>query len=104
MHVKMIVTYCNGEITPKEAHIDAFGDTGDTKIILEACIKDLRNNTAKIEKILPAHLKANPIDITLHGEAMVGFDFKHSDWNFDKILFNVLQLGIPENKQPIIKI
>ena len=104
MHVKMIVTYCNGEITPKEAHIDAFGVTGDVKNILEDCIKDLRNNIAKIEKILPAHLKANPIDITLHGEAMTGFDFKHSDWNFDKILFNVLQLGIPENKQPIIKI
>ena len=104
MHVKMIVTYCNGEITPKEAHIDGFGVTGDIKNILEDCIKDLRNNIAKIEKILPAHLKANPIDITLHGEAMAGFDFKHSDWNFDKILFNVLQLGIPENKQPIIKI
>lgn len=104
MHVKMIVTYCNGEITPKEAHIDAFGVTGDIKNILEDCIKDLRNNIAKIEKILPAHLKANPIDITLHGEAMIGFDFKHNDWNFDKILFNVLQLGIPENKQPIIKI
>lgn len=104
MHVKMIVTYYNGEITPKEAHIDAFGITGDTKIILEDCIKDLRNNIAKIEKILPAHLKANPIDITLHGEAMIGFDFKRNDWNFDKILFNVLQLGIPENKQPIIKI
>ena len=104
MHVKMIVTYCNGEITPKEAHIDAFSVTGDTKTILEYCIKDLRNNIAKIEKILPAHLKTNPIDITLHGEAMIGFDFKHNDWNFDKILFNVLQLGIPENKQPIIKI
>ena len=63
-----------------------------------------KNLIAKIEKILPAHLKANPIDITLHGEAMVGFDFNHSGWNFDKILFNVLQLGIPENKQPIIKI
>ena len=104
MHVKMIVTYCNGEITPKEAHIDAFGVTGDIKNILEDCIKDLRNNIAKIEKILPAHLKTNPVDITLHGEVMLGFDFKHSDWNFDKILFNVLQLGIPENKQPIIKI
>ena len=70
---------------------------------IEESILD-KNNITKIEKILPAHLKANPIDITLHGEAMAGFDFKHSDWNFDKILFNVLQLGIPENKQPIIKI
>ena len=104
MHVKMIVTYCNGEITPKEAHIDAFGVTGDIKNILEDCIKDLRNNIAKIEKILPAHLKTNPVDITLHGEAMLGFDFKRNDWNFDKLIFNVLQLGIPENKQPIIKI
>ena len=105
MHVKMIVTYCNGDITPKEAHIDALDISRESaKNVLDACIKDLRNNIAKIEKILPAHLKANPIDITLHGEAMLGFDFKHNDWNFDKILFNILQLGIPENKQPIIKI
>ena len=64
MHVKMIVTYCNGEITPKEAHIDAFGiSTENTKNVLDACIKDLRNNIAKIEKILTLKVTYNKIKI-----------------------------------------
>lgn len=106
MHVKIIVTYYNGEITPKEAHIDAVlhGSTEGSKNVLDGCINDIKNNLPKIEKMLPAQLKASPVDITLHGEAMEGYDFKHGEWRYDKLLFNILQLGIPENKQPIIKI
>jgi len=111
MHVRMTVTYFKGKLTPKEGHIDYVGVSNEAqeglqnycKKILEDCFKIICGKSAELDKMLPAALKAREFEIIIHGEYLQGLDFKNKSWVYDKPLFNVLQLGIPENEKPLIK-
>ena len=111
MHVRMIVTYFKGTMTPKEGHVDYVGLSNETQEglrnycgkILDDCFKILCSKHAELDKMLPTALKARQFEIVIHGEYLQGLDFKDGEWVYDKPLFNVLQLGIPENEKPLIK-
>ena len=111
MHVRMIVTYFKGTMTPKEGHVDYVGLSTESvedfrrycAIILNDCFKILCSKHAELDKMLPTALKARQFEIVVHGEYLQGLDFKDGEWVYDKPLFNVLQLGIPENEKPLIK-
>ena len=111
MHVRMIVTYFKGKLTPKEGHVDCPQENG--AFVLRQCFKTLCSKSAELDKMLPAALKQREFEIVVHGEYLQGFDFKEGKlnslpqygmtWVYDKPIFNVLQLGIPEAEKPLIK-
>lgn len=120
MHVRMIVTYFKGRLTPKEGHVDCPKEQGP--FVLEQCFNILCSKHKELDKMLPPALKARQFDIVVHGEYLQGFDYAHRllddellaasrcidngplEWIYDKPLFNILQLGIPENEKPLIKV
>ena len=120
MHVRMIVTYFKGRLTPKEGHVDCPKEQGP--YVLEQCFNILCSKQVELDKMLPKELKQRQFDIIVHGEYLQGFDFTYGPetipdkpgllkeidcsmrWVYDKPLFNILQLGIPEDERPLIKV
>lgn len=111
MHVRMVVTYFKGQMAPVEGHVDYVGLSHEAQEglqnycgkILDSCFKILCSKHKELDKMLPAALKLRKFEIVVHGEYLQGLDFKDGKWVYDKPLFNVLQLGIPENEKPLIK-
>ena len=113
MHVRMIVTYFKGTLTPKEGHVDCELEKGAE--VLQQCFKTLCGKSAELDKMLPSQLKQRKFEIVVHGEYLQGFDYidviasvdnsevGKGKWVYDKPIFNVLQLGIPEAEKPLIK-
>jgi hypothetical protein len=107
----MIVTYFKGILTPKEGHVDCPQENG--AFVLKQCFETLCSKSAELDKMLPKQLKFRQFEIVVHGEYLQGFDFKDVSpegsakedlhWVYDKPIFNVLQLGIPEAEKPLIK-
>lgn len=117
MYIRLVVTYCNNEdrLIPKEAHIDNHTFTRDGYVtILKNCIEILNNKIEQIKKIVPAHLKNKDFDFIVYGDYLVGFDYNQNlskenwcadvCWSQAQPIFNVKQLGVPEDQAPIIKI
>lgn len=106
MYIRLVVTYCNSEdrLIPKEAHIDIFNKESIPNI-LNDCMEVLNNKLPDIKKIFPAHLKNKDFDIIFHGEYLLGIDFKDEAWSLSTLtpIFNIKQLGVPEENRPIIK-
>lgn len=106
MYIRLVVTYCNSEdkLIPKEAHIDTFNKEPIPNI-LNDCMEVLNNKLPDIKKIFPVHLKNKDFDIILHGEYLLGIDFKDEAWSLRTLtpIFNIKQLGVPEESRPIIK-
>ena len=103
MHVRMTVTYFKGKLTPKEAHVDCHSSIDTAQSIIADCFEVLCSKQKELDAMLPQQLKAREFDIIVHGEYLKGFDFVDGRWLYDKTIFNVLQLGIPENEKPLIK-
>ena len=92
---------------PKEAHIDSRLDwPAYNQEVLNYCIGILNKKLESIKKIFPAHLKNKDFDIIIHGEYLVGYDWKQElphKWSGGEPVFNIKQLGVPEEHQPLIK-
>lgn len=106
MYIRLVVTYCNSDdrLIPKEAHVDTLNKELIPSI-LNDCMQVLDNKLPSIKKIFPAHLKNKDFDIVIHGEYLIGIDFKDKEWLLGTLtpIFNVKQLGVPEEHQPLIK-
>ena len=116
MYIRLIVTYCNnkGKLIPKEAHIDNQTDFKTNHEILNNCMNILNKKIDSIKKMIPAHLKNKDFDIIVHGVYLTGYDWvpivghqpdgsKQFKWSYGEPVFNIQQLGVPEENRPIIK-
>lgn len=119
MYIRLVVTYCNlpdgtCKITPKEACLDNHSFSRENHIaILEDCVKILNDKIEQIKKMLPPHLKNRDFNFIVCGEYLSGFDYNQdlskknwcadACWSKRQAIFNIKQLGVPEEHQPLIK-
>ena len=108
MYIRLVVTYCNAEdrVIPKEAHIDNKVEYFSyNKSILHNCIQILNKKLEAIKKMTPVHLKNKDFDFIVHGEYLIGYDWmaEFENWSDGEPIFNIQQLGVPEENRPIIK-
>lgn len=107
MYIRLVVTYCNSEnkLLPKEAHIDNQSNFRDNHIILNNCMDILNKKIDGIKRMIPVHLKNKDFDIVIHGMYLIGYDWvaQYNTWNNGEPIFNVQQLGVPEENKPIIQ-
>lgn len=119
MYIRLVATFCNlpngaYKIMPKEAHIDNHTFSREGYIAtLKDCVEVLNSKIEQIKKMVPAHLKNKDFDFIVYGDYLVGFDYNqklgkdnwHADvcWSHAQPIFNIKQLGVPEENRPIIK-
>lgn len=108
MYIRLVVTYCNKDekLLPIEAHIDNHTSTAERHHqILKDCMEILNKKTPEIKKMVPSHLKNKDFKIIIYGDYLRGYDYieKYESWSNGEPIFNVQQLGLPEEHKPIIK-
>lgn len=105
MYIRLVVTYCKeGKLVPKEAHVD-LNICNNDHILLEDCLSILDKKLPEIQKMIPTHLKNKDFDIIIYGDYLIGYDWdkENGKWSCGEPIFNVKQLGLPEDSRPIIK-
>lgn len=114
MYIRLVTKFCSQTETliAKEAHIDTINLSREGYIqILEDCMKILNEKAPEIKKLTPAHLKNKDFEIIIYGNYLSGFDYYPDKidhvvdqrWSYRQPIFNVTQLGLPEENRPIIK-
>lgn len=108
MYIRLVATYCNKDkkFVPSEAHIDEHTmDPQKHHEILKDCIAILNKKIPEIEKMIPTHLKNKDFETIIYGNYLRGYDYfrNHESWSKGEPIFNVQQLGLPEEHRPIIK-
>lgn len=107
MYIRLVTTYCSKTETlePKEAHIDDMQFIDKHHEILADCMTILNKKAPEIKKMIPTHLKNKDFEIIVYGNYMRGYDYfvNHKSWSKGEAIFNVQQLGLPEENRPIIK-
>lgn len=121
MYVRLVVTFCSNEkvIKPKEAHIDYIekvyrqvGNSEPVEVanpiierILNECMTILNKKYDKIADMVPTHLRNKDFEIIIHGNYLQGVDWnhEHQEWTVPEPIFNIQQLGLPEENLPLIK-
>lgn len=108
MYIRLVTTYCSKSrmLEPKEAHIDDIKMSAEEHYsILKNCMNILNKKAPEIEKMVPAHLKNKDFEIIVYGNYMTGYDYfiNAKKWSKGEPIFNVQQLGLPEENRPLIK-